>query len=83
MSHRHVEIVIGRLITDEEFLRQFTQDPSRWLEELAEAGLDLTSAELIALRRTEVTVWRNVASALDPRLQKASLRPHHSESPTD
>jgi len=83
MSHRHVEIVIGRLVTDEEFRHQFTEDPSRWLEALAEAGLELTAAELTALRRTDNGVWLNLASAIDPRLQKASLRPRSSGSPTD
>jgi hypothetical protein len=75
VSHRHVEIVIGRLVTDEEFRRRFVESPTRWLEELNEAGFELSAAELAALRRTDIAAWLALADALDPRLQKASLKP--------
>jgi hypothetical protein len=74
VSHRHLEVVIGRLVTDEEFRRQFINAPSHWIDELAAAGLELSAAELAALRRTDTAIWRTVSDALDPRLQKASLR---------
>jgi hypothetical protein len=76
MSHRHVEVVIGRLVTDEEFRRRFVENPANWLDELGAAGLELTAGELSALRRTDMTTWLAFADALDPRLQKASLRPN-------
>ena len=83
MSHRHVEIVIGRLVTDEEFRRQFTEDPSRWLEELAEAGLELTAAELTALRRTDNGVWRSWRARSTRDCRKPASVPRSSGSPAD
>jgi hypothetical protein len=75
VSHRHVEVIIGRLVTDEEFRRRFVENPSLWLNELAEAGLELSAAELAALRQTRADAWMTLADALDPRLQKASFKP--------
>jgi hypothetical protein len=75
MSHRHLEIVIGRLVTDEAFRRRFVEKPAEWSDELAAAGLELSGAELTALRRTDASAWLAIADAIDPRLQKASLKP--------
>jgi hypothetical protein len=75
MSHRHLEVVIGRLVTDEAFRSRFVEDPDAWSATLAEAGLELSSAELAALRRTDTEAWLAIADAIDPRLQKASLKP--------
>lgn len=76
MAHRNVEIVIGRLLTDEDFRHRFAKDPERVQDELAEAGIELTPAEMSALRATGAPAWTRLAGALDPRLQKALL--HHS-----
>ena len=75
MSHRHLEVVIGRLITDEAFRRRFLEEPDVWIAALAESGLELSSAELSALRRTDNAAWLAIADAIDPNLQKASLKP--------
>ena len=75
MSHRHLEVVIGRLVTDEAFRRRFLEEPDIWGVALAEAGLELSSAELAALRHTDTAAWLAIADAIDPRLQKASLKP--------
>lgn len=75
MSHRHLEVVIGRLVTDEAFRRRFVEQPAEWSDELAAAGLELSGAELAALRRTDRAAWLAIADAIDPRLQKASLKP--------
>jgi hypothetical protein len=75
MAHRSVEIVIGRLLTDEDFRERFVNHPERAIDELAEAGLELTAAEMSALRATDASTWMRLASALDPRLQKATLHP--------
>lgn len=74
MSQRDVEHLIGRLITDEEFRHEFAMDPRRTLRDLVEHGVGLTAAEVAALVATDRTVWQQAARALDPRLQKASLR---------
>jgi hypothetical protein len=89
MSQKNVEMIFGKLATDEEFRRCFRRDPASTVLELAEHGLELTRAELSALVRTDVTIFDHVAEVIDPRLQKASLksgaftpdgRPRRSES---
>ena len=71
MSQRNVERVIGRLVTDEAFRRQFGEDPEATLEALATGGIELTSCELQALVRIDLRQVARFAEALDPRLQKA------------
>jgi hypothetical protein len=74
MSHKSVEIVIGRLTTDEALRARFAADPNSTLEELREAGLDLTPCEIEALRETPVWLWGLVATWVHPRLQKIALK---------
>jgi hypothetical protein len=74
MSQREVEHLIGRLVTDEEFRREFEADPRRLLQVLVERGATLTAAEIAALSATPSTVWQRAAQDLDPRLQKVSLK---------
>lgn len=75
MSHRHVEVVIGRLVTDEAFRGRFISQRADWLAEISASGLELSHAELAALESTDPTAWLALADAIDPRLQKASLKP--------
>jgi len=74
VTQRCIEMVIGRLVTDEEFRDTFLGDPHRALGELLERGTHLTHAEIGALVATEPTLWGRVAEQIDPRLQKASLK---------
>jgi hypothetical protein len=74
VTQRSIEMVIGRLVTDEEFRATFLVDPHRALGELLERGNHLTHAEIAALIATDPAVWANVAENVDPRLQKASLK---------
>ena len=74
MTQRSVEILIGRLVTDEEFRQVFRRDPQRAIDQLLERGLDLTPAEIGALMNTGRELWDRVADELDPRLQKANLK---------
>ena len=71
MSQRNVERVIGRLVTDEAFRRQFGDDPQTTLEELATGGIELTPCEVHALIGIDPRQVARFADALDPRLQKA------------
>jgi hypothetical protein len=71
---RSIEILIGRLATDEEFRLAFERDPEATLREASEWGLDLTAFELSALLATDPSLWNRIADELDGRLQKASLR---------
>jgi hypothetical protein len=74
MSQRNVEILIGRLLTDEELRTQFLHAPFETLTALAEQGLELTRGEIDALVQTDVQLWGRVAAKLPSRLQRCSLR---------
>jgi hypothetical protein len=71
---RTIEMLIGRLITDEQFRAEFLDDPERTLRALADHGLELSRTEIAALVGTDPTLWARTADAIDPRLQKASLK---------
>jgi hypothetical protein len=68
-----VEIVIGRLMTDEAFRVAFVDDAAMALTRFIESGYDLTAVEMAALRATDTRVWVQAAETLDPRLQKVLL----------
>ena len=74
MAQRSVEILIGRLITDEAFRRAFREDAEATLERFIDMGHELTPVELAALRATRSDYWGLAAEQIDSRLQKASLR---------
>jgi len=71
---RSIEVLIGRLITDEDFRRLFIMDPRAALETAADWGLSFSQSEIAALIATDRDLWDQVADQIDPRLQKASLR---------
>lgn len=74
MSQRNVEILIGRLLTDEELRARFLQAPFDTLTALSEQGLELTRGEIDALVQTDVQLWGRVAAKLPSRLQRCSLQ---------
>ena len=74
MSHRIIEMLIGRLIADEQFRADFLNDPEKTLVDLCERGFELSKTEIAALVNTDRTLWARTADAIDPRLQKASLK---------
>jgi hypothetical protein len=74
VSQRNVEIVIGRLVTDEGFRESFVREPAATLARFIELGYELTALEISALERTDAALWARTAEQIDPRLQKASLR---------
>ena len=74
MAQRIIEMVIGRLITDEQFRSEFLQDPDATLIGLSDRGLELSRTEIAALLNTDRALWARIADAIDPRLQKASLK---------
>ena len=73
MAQRNIEILIGRLITDEAFRNEFCDDAAATLERFMETGHELTPVELAALSATRSDVWSLLAEQIAPRLQKASL----------
>jgi hypothetical protein len=74
LAQRTIEMLIGRLITDEQFRAEFLQDPENTLVALCDRGLELSRTEIAALVNTDSTLWARAADAIDPRLQKASLK---------
>jgi hypothetical protein len=75
MTQRAVEIVLGRLATDEAVRRRFLEAPHAALRELTEMGLELSAVELLALQSLDAAAVQRFAQAVDPRLQKAVLVP--------
>jgi len=73
MSQRGVEVVLGRLATDEVLRRRFAVGSRRTLDELEAQGLELTALERDALEGLDVATLQRFAEAIDPRLQKALL----------
>jgi hypothetical protein len=74
LSQRIVEMLIGRLITDEQFRADFRERPESTLLALCERGLELSPTEIAAIVSTDPALWARMADAIDPRLQKASLK---------
>ena len=73
MSQKSVEIVIGRLATDEALRGQYIRDPRATLRHLSDIGLDLNPGETEALLEMPVTLLRLLAAWVHPRLQKIAL----------
>ena len=80
MSQKCVEMIFGRLATDEELRQEFRRDPLGTLGKLAACGVELTKAERDALLGTNGALFERLAETIDPRLQKASLRPNEARS---
>lgn len=74
MSQANVERIVGRLVTDEDFRSAFHGDPERVVRGLVDRGCELTRAEVETLVALDPLTLERFADALDPRLQKASLR---------
>jgi len=79
VTQRSIEVVIGRLVTDEEFRDTFAKDPHQALVDLLERGMHLTVTEIAALVATDSALWEMVAEQVDPRLQKVSMKSLENE----
>ena len=73
MSHRSVEAIIGKLVTDEGFRRRFLADPRAELDALQRRGCELTLVEVQALQALDPEAIRAFADNLDGRLQKVDI----------
>jgi hypothetical protein len=73
VAQRSIEVLIGRLLTDEAFRAAFLKNPSTALQIFREAGHELTPLEITALTAMPPALWNEVADEIDPRLQKANL----------
>jgi hypothetical protein len=73
MAQRSIEILIGRLITDEAFRSAFNHEPYATIGSFMLTGHTLTGVEIDAVTATPSEVWQVVAEHIDYRLQKARL----------
>src|SRR5207245_3514038 len=74
MTQQSVEILIGKLLTDEELREAFEQDPHEVLVWLLRQGLQLSRLEIEALKSIKPSDLSGLADMIDRRLQKASLK---------
>jgi hypothetical protein len=74
MSQRNVELLIGRLLTDEDMRRQFMRKPAGAIEDFCRQGWELSQGEIDALTATDATMWSELAKRIPSRLQRCSLK---------
>ena len=74
MAQRTIEMLIGRLVTDEQFRAEFLEHPEKTLRDLCDRGMALNTTEIAALVSTDSSLWERTGDAIDPRLQKASFK---------
>ena len=74
MTQQSVEILIGKLLTDEELREAFEQNAHGVLVWLLRQGLQLSRLEMEALKSINASDLSGLADMIDRRLQKASLR---------
>src|SRR2546428_13303995 len=74
MTQQSVEILIGKLLTDEELREAFEQDPHEVLVWLLRQGLQLSRLDIEALKSIKPSDLSGHADMIDRRLQKASLK---------
>lgn len=70
MSQKSVEVLIGKLVTDESFRLKFSRSPSVAIQELQGLGLEFTPVEVEALRSLPVGPCQMLARHLDPRIRR-------------
>ena len=69
MSQWGVQLVIGKLVTDEEFRQRFETRAHEFLANLCEQGVDLSDPEVAAFLETDARLWSALARRIDPRLR--------------
>jgi hypothetical protein len=73
MSQRTVQLIIGQILTDEEFRSSFLDQPTATLNALRDRGMELTNVEIDALAQTDRRLWALGAEWIDTRLQRCRL----------
>src|SRR5262245_64610457 len=74
MSQKTVQVLIGKIVTDEELRQRFVERPLETLTTLRDEGVELTDLEVDALVRTDRGLWDATAKRLHPRLQRCTIR---------
>jgi DNA-binding NarL/FixJ family response regulator len=75
MSQLGVQVVIGKLMTDEEFRRQLQERGAGCLQTLRDEGILLDDAEIAVLVEADPHLWSRMAKGIDRRLQRARTTP--------
>jgi hypothetical protein len=73
MAQKNVQLIIGRILTDEEFRSDFLERPIATIAALRDRGFELTNIEVDALARTDARLWRCGAEWIDARIQRCRL----------
>ena len=71
MSQRNVEILLGKILTDEDFRRSFFPIQAASFEVAAAHGLELTPTEQSALCCLRRRRFEFIAHTLDPRISRS------------
>ncbi len=74
MSQKTVQLVIAKLLTDEEVRQQFLRDPLGTLVAFRDQGFELTGDEMDALLETDRDLWAGAAARIHPRLQRCGFQ---------
>jgi outer membrane protein TolC len=75
MTQRSVEMVIGKLVSDEDLRDLFRRDRQAAIRAVVAQGLELNAVEIGGLLALDADAFEQLARSIDARLQKASLRP--------
>jgi DNA-binding NarL/FixJ family response regulator len=73
MSQWGVQLVIGKLVTDEVFRQRFEAEAQESLSKLCEQGIDLDDTEVAAFLDTDSRLWSTIATQIDRRLRRARV----------
>jgi hypothetical protein len=73
MAQRTVQLIVGQILTDEEFRADFLDQPYETLRALRDRGVELTNLEIDALAKTDRRFWTVGAEWIDGRLQRCRL----------
>jgi hypothetical protein len=73
MAQKNVQLIIGRILTDEEFRSDFLERPIATLASLRDRGFELTNIEVDALAGTDSRLWQRGAEWIDTRIQRCRL----------
>jgi len=73
MSQRNVEILLGKILTDEDFRRSFFPVQASSFEMAAALGLELTSVERSALCSLRRRRFDFIAQSLDLRISRSRV----------
>ena len=74
MAYKTVQLIIGRILTDEELREKFLVAPGETLTSLRDdLGFELTTTEIDAIASTDRQLWKAGPNWLDARLQRCPL----------